>query len=166
MTINLETLSKTKKICLVITCIFFIVGLFLSSNASNERAHNAEKIDIELLSFEQKEDDRYYYIYFDYKITNRGKATVDYVNIKTTFKDKNGKVIGSMTSTFGSSFGSEGLNIEKGKNVVMETYLKESQTSPYISDLFIELYNNELSDYTVTHTITDVAWSDGYTYSK
>ena len=166
MTINLENLGKIQKIVLVITCVFFIVGLVLSSQAENKRAHNVDKIDIEILSYEQKTDDRYYYIYFDYKITNRGKATVDYVQIKTTFLDKNGKTIGSMTSTLGASYESEALNIEKGKNVIMETYLKESQTSPYISDLFIELYNHELSDYTVTHTITGVAWSDGTTYSR
>ncbi len=164
---NLKTAKIIRTLLLVVACIAFLVGLVQSNIAGTKRSHNPDKIKVEITSCESKYDNTYYYVYTDFTIENNTSATLSYVEVVTYFKDQNGKIIGTMNSQLGSSYGSgSGLNIAAGETGIKETYLSEYQSSSSYSNLFIELYNHGLSNVTITYEITNAVWSDGYRYYK
>ena len=163
---NLNFARKMRTVLLVIACIMCVVGVVLSNNHSKQLAHKPENIKIEIVSSESKYDDRYYYVYTDFKIDNNTGATIDYIAVTTYFTDKNGKSIGTMTSNFGSSYSDTALNLKEGDSVTKETYLSEWRSSSSYSKLFAELYNNGIDNLIITYEITRVKWSDNYDYSR
>ena len=162
---NFKTANTIRKILLIIACISFIVGLVWSHQYMRKKAHNPEDIKITLLESESKYDDKYYYVYMDFKIENDTDATIDYLAITTYFTDKQGKEIGTMTSTYGG-YHSSALNLKPSEKVIKETYLSEFKTKSSYSDLFTRLYLNGIEDITITYEITTVDWSDNYSYHR
>ena len=160
------SLKKARIIRIILfafACSAFAAGLSLSITAEQRRAHNPDKIMVEITNCESRYDNTYYYVYTDFSIKNNTSATLDYVEVVATFKNTRGISIGTMTSRFGSVSGN-GLNIEKGRRDVQETYLSERQAASYHDELFVELFNNGLGNVTVTYKITYAKWTDGYTY--
>lgn len=155
---NMKNVKTIHIVLIVISCIAFVFGLVKSSEVQEAEAHNTNNIEISILNTTPKSDGRYYYVYNDFEIANNTSATIDYIEITSTFIDESGKYIGSLVS----SYGSYGATLEVGKTITIETYLKESASSASTNKLFIELYNNGMDNLTVTHEITSIVWGDGY----
>ena len=159
---------KAKKIqiaLLIIACVVFVVGLILSSKAEKEKAHDVGAIGIEIVNDHTENEGKTYYVYTDFKIYNGTEATLKYLTVVTYFTDKEGKAIGSMTSSFGSSLSWEdGLALDSKEDVIRTSYLQESYSK--WGQLFEELYENGVSSYDVRHEITYAVWSDGYEWRK
>lgn len=157
--------AARKKRITVLTILFSIIALIVTVVTVQKLAHSVKGIDIEIVDTKSVQEERYYYVYTDYKITNNTAQTIDYLEVVTYVTDQNGKSLGTITSHFGSSYGSEGLNLKANQSTIQEIYLSEYQ-SDRMDSLFVTLYNNGIEDFIVTHEITNVRWSDGYTYTK
>ena len=158
---NLNKAKNIQTALFVVALIALIVGLVFSVKADKARAHNVEDIVIEITGDYTETEGNYCYVYTHFKITNNTRKTLNYVEVKTHFTDKNGRSLGTMTTTLGSIYGN-GLSLEKGESVVKTTYLEDPYYS--MSDLFEGLYENGVSAYNVEHEITYAYWSDGYTW--
>jgi len=158
-----EKKQKNRKI--IIAVIIAIVCFITVKIGITKIVHNANNIDISITDVSSKSDNKYYYVYTDFTIENRTGATIDYLEVTTYFKD-DGKSVGTMTSTFGSSYGNSSLNLKAHTKTIEETYLSEWYSSSSMSDLFVTLYNNGIDGLTITYEITCIKWSDGHTYKR
>ena len=156
--------SKRKKIILL-SIIVSIIALFITFITVRELTHSTKNISIEIVDARSAEDNRYYYVYTDYEITNNTAQTIDYIEVVTYVTDKNGKSLGTITSCFGSLYGSNTLNLKAHNSTIQETYLSEYK-SEQIDDFFVAIYNNGIKELIITHEIADVKWADGYKYEK
>lgn len=156
--------SKKKKI-ITFAVIISIVLIIFSVIAIRKATHSVNSIKIDIVSTHSTTDDRYCYIYTDYKITNNTAVAIDYLEIITYVSDKNGKSLGTMTSSFGSSSGNRTLNLGSHESTVQEKYFSE-YISNYMDSLFVSIYNNGIDNLRFKHEILYVTWTDGYTYSK
>ena len=157
-----ELAKKIRTILLVIACIVFIACLPMAKEKHTARAHNPKEIEIQILSCTPENDDTYYYVTMDFEIKNKTKTDLDYIKVVTYFSDKNGKSIGTMTSSFGDLSNYSPLNLKTNKKVIKETYLSERKSASYFDSLFVQLYENGIDDLVITHEIIDVKWSDDY----
>ena len=157
-----EKQRKKKKVIIIISIVCLIVLII----GITKIVHNVNRIDISITDVSSKNDNKYYYVYTDFTINNQTGATIDYLEVTTYFKDSKGKTVGTMTSTFGSSYGNSTLNLKAHKKTIEETYLSEWYSSSSMSDLFVTLYNNGIDGLTITYEITYVKWSDGHTYRR
>ena len=157
---NLKSAKVIRIILLAIACIAFVIGLGLSGKAERERKHNLNDIGIEITNCESKYDDRSYYVFFDYTVTNNTAETLDDVTIKTEFKDKSGKTLGILTTEMGSPNGQK-MNLEKGGTDVWQTHLEEYQSKSSYDDLFVELFTNGIESLEISYQITYAKWADG-----
>ena len=158
-----KTLALLKKIIpliIVAAIILTITCIVISS----KRAHNPENIEIELIDMSAKykaPDNSYgrteYFVFFDFKITNNTGEDISSIEVISYFSDKNGRQLGTLTSMFGGY--SSPINLEVGKSQTREIYL--STRYPEDDGFFSLLYDSSLSDFTVTHTILSVDFSDG-----
>lgn len=156
--------AKKKKIIfftIAVSVIVWIVGVVMVRKIT----HSANGIGIKIVDTRAAQDNRYYYVYIDYKITNNTGKTIDYIEVVTYVADQNGKSIGIITSQFGSSYGSNALHLVAGKSVVQETYLSEYR-SDHMDSLFVSLYDKNVEELNITYVITNVKWSDGYSYEN
>ena len=156
--------SKRKKIILL-SIIVSIIALFITFITVRELTHSTKNISIEIVDARSAEDNRYYYVYTDYEITNNTAKTIDYIEVVTYVTDKNGKSLGTITSSFGSLYGSNTLNLKAHNSIIKETYLSEYK-SEQIDSFFVALYNNGIKELIITHEIANVKWADGYKYEK
>ena len=162
---KIEKIKKIQIALLVIASILFIVGLVLSNKAGKERAHNVEDISVKIVEDYTAVKGNRYYVYTDFEIRNNSKETVKCIQVTSYFTDKNGRSIGTMTSTFGSNWSWDGgLELDAGKTVINTTYLEQSYSN--WESLFEKLYKNGVSSYDVRYEITYVLWSDDYEWSK
>ena len=144
-------------VAIVATITFFVL--------LQKTKHGVQDIRLSVIDVSSEQDDRYYYVYLDFKIENHSKTTVDYIEITTYFFDKNGKSVGTLTSSFGSRYGDVVLNLSPDETVIKETYLKEYKASDP-DDFFVMLYNNGSDGLSLVYEITYVEWSDGHTYDR
>lgn len=163
---KLGLVKKIRTILLVVACISFCVGLALSQEKNKERAHNPKDIEIEIIDCESGADNRSYYVNLEYKITNDTKEELYCVNVTASFKDKNGDLIGTVTSTHGSQMGYAALKLGSDESTKQQVQLSEYQSASSYDDIFVELYNNGIEDMEIEYEITYVKWSDGYEYRK
>lgn len=98
-----------------------------------------------------------YFVFFDFKITNNTGEDISSIEVISYFSDKNGKQLGTLTSTFGGY--SSPINLAVGESQIREIYL--STRYPEDDGFFSLLYDSSLSDFTVTHKILSVEFSDG-----
>jgi len=152
---------KKKKIIFFIVIISIVLFIFVGVSIRKAN-HSIDSIDISIVDVWSKNDSRYYYVYTDYKITNKTAKTIDYIEVVTYVTDQNGKSLGTITSSFGSTYGNNTLNLKTHKSTIQEKYLSGYQSDSF----FVTLYNNGIQDLIVTHEIVCVKWSDGYTYDK
>jgi len=158
--------KKRRKKKIIIAIIVAIACSITVKVGITKIVHNANNIDISITDVTSKCDNKYYYVYTDFTIENHTGATIDYLEVTTYFKDDKGKSVGTMTSTFGSSYGKSSLNLKACDKAIEETYLSEWYNSSSMSDLFVTLYNNGLDGLTITYEITYIKWSDGNTYRR
>lgn len=155
--------KRKRKTLLSIITIAAVIVLIVAFRAI---IHSEKNINIELLSSDSRYDDRHCYVYMDFKIQNNTGATLDYLKVTTYFTDKNGKAVGTMTSEYGSQYNGSALNLKSEQSITKETYLSELKSSSSHGTLFAELYNYGIDDLVITHEITYIKWSDGYTYKR
>lgn len=157
--------AARKKKIITFTVIMAIVLLIVTIVSVRKANHSVSDIDIAIVDSRTSQNYSYYYFHSDYKITNNTAKTIDYIKVVTYVSDKSGKSLGTITSTFGSEYGSDVLNLKAHESTIQETYLSE-YSSKYMDNFFVTLYNNGIKNFVVTHEIVNVTWSDGYTYSK
>ena len=160
-----ETIGKISKILLIIACIVFVIGLILTHIEIQRVNHNAADIRVELKSVTPKIDTSGYspdyYVYMDFEIKNNTQATLEYISVTTYLTDENGKSIGYITSTFGSSYSNK-LNLAPGESTVITNYLQAYGSN--WGSVFEELYYNGLSSCNTRSEITYASWIDDYTW--
>lgn len=164
---DIEVLRKIKKIGLIIASIVLIISIPFAIKAGNDRerelkelAHALDNITIELVGCHSEQDDRNYYVYFDYKITNNTSEKLNDIEVVSYFTDKNGKSVGTVTTSLESD-----LNDDKykcGQTTEESVYICESITSRKITNIFMELYNNGMTRLEVTNKAEYAHWADGY----
>lgn len=154
---NMEKMKKYQTFVLIVTCILFIVGLVLSSKATKERKHDIDDISVKILTSETAQDGYKYYVNMDFEIENDSETTLAYIEIIVRFTDKNGKQIGTMTSSFGSG---NGMSLESGEKVILSSYLSEAGTN--WGTLFSQLYENGVEAYELEYEVTYARWNDSY----
>lgn len=146
---NVKTAKTIRIILLVIACIACIVGVTISQKAAKEAATDVSKINVQITDrdcyYNQNESpytNGCYHIDFTYKITNNTKVDWGYLKITTYVYDKSGKQLGTITSEFGSSYGSSDLKLKVGETVTKSSGLKDNRPN----DFFAALYETPLSD--------------------
>lgn len=169
-----ETRKKAKKKFfsfvgkfIVIACIICgIVGGCVYYPKKKKQDHNIDNIKIDIIKmwseFEKSESYYYdgeYYVCFDYEIKNETNVDIDYIEVITYFKDKNGKSMGTVQSSFGNRY-STSLNLKKDDKVIKEICISERELDK--DKLTTTLYESKLEDWEITHKIIRVSFSDGY----
>lgn len=149
---------------IVLIAAALIVGIPLKSKIDHDV--NRIKIDIVNMSSSYNHNESVYingryYIYFDFEIKNGTGAGIDYMEVVTYVEDKNGKSIGQITSSFGGYYSSS-MNLEKKDTVIKEIYLAEHQ--PEKNAFFSTMYDTKLDEWSFTHKVTSVSFSDGKNY--
>lgn len=157
--------EKKKRKTIILAIILLIITGVIARIIISRAIHSPKNVLIEITDITAKYDERSYYVYFNFLIKNNTGATLDYLSITTYFEDGNGKSIGTMTSEFGSNYGSSRLNLNAGKQATMETYLSEWKTSSH-SQLFVKLYEEGFDAVVVRYEIKNAKWSDGFTYKR
>lgn len=127
--------------------------------------HDEKAIQLGIVDVWGQSDEKYHYVYMDYRIENNTGSTIDCIKVTTYFSDKFGKNLGTATSSFGSQYGDTALNLKPNETVIRETYLSEYKGSN-VYDFFAMLYENGTEDLIITYEITYVEWCDGHTYSR
>lgn len=159
---NIETFGKIQKFLLVVACIAFLVGLILTKMATDERNHNVADISIRIVDVSSKIKEGYsssdYYVYMDFEIENNTEAALDSLNVTFYFRDKNGKSVGKLTSSFGGNTPA----IKSGKKGIETSYI--SEYGDKWDSLFYELYHNGLENCSVIYEITGASWDDDYSW--
>ena len=161
---NLKKAKTIRTLLLVIACITLMVGFFQSAAADKVRKHNPEKIDIEIAQIESKYDSSKYYVVMDYEISNNTSVKLDYVKVITYVYDIDDRRLGTITSEFGNSY-SNSINVQSGGSVIQSTSLSANQNSSSFTDVFVELYNNGMTNARFEYEIVSAKWSDNYRYS-
>ncbi len=157
--------KKRRKIIIVAVIAAIVCGIALKIGIT-KITHSVNDIEISITDVTPKSDSKYYYLYTDFTIINNTGATIDYLEVTAYFKDSKGKSVGTMTSTFGSSYGNSSLNLKAHQKTIESTYLSEWYNSSSMSDLFVTLYNDGMNGLTVSYEIICVEWSDGNSYSR
>ena len=167
---KIEKIGKIQNILMFFVCVVLIVGLTLTNIKTAERKHDVDDIKISVTDISTSIEDGYYstkyYVNMDFKIENKSKAKANLQRLDVTMylTDKSGKSIGTITSSFGSSYSSSSeLNLERGKNTILSSYL--SATGNNCSSVFSELYNNGLKNCNVEYKITYARWTDDHVWS-
>lgn len=153
-----KTLIKRIVLFSVLTAIVFSI---IISKIVSAATHDASEIYVVITDITSKYDDRDYYVYMDYKISNNSGSIISYIKIITSVTDENGKELGKVTTEFGQNYNSVKLDLDSGKEIIKESYLVESRSSSYFSDLFTALYTNGLIGLKLTSKVVYVRWSDG-----
>ena len=138
------------------------------SLVAKKAKHNVSKISISLISLQADYDPNAspyingcYYVYLDYKLINNTGAEIDYITVDTYFKDKSGRLLGTVKAEFGGYYSSS-MQLQVGESQTHQIYISESQ--PARNEFFTTMYNSKLSDFTVTFKIKSVSFSDGEHY--
>ena len=159
---KLEKIRVIQVWVLILTCILFLVGIGLTYPETEKREHNPENIKIKIVDSEAKiQSGSYsqkYRVYMDLEIENKTKVALRGVSVTFYFKNKSGKLIGSMNSTLGNG----AKKIETNKKEIFTSYLEESGGN--WDALFTELYENGLKNCDVSYEVTGAIWDDGYSY--
>lgn len=157
---------------LVLAVIALIGGVTGSGKENRTKRHDPADIRVRLTAktaeYHPNESgyiNGCYYIYFDFKLTNRTDATLDYVEIQTTVCDKDGKELGTLHSSFGAirQFEKQSglLELAPGKSAEKQTYLKENQPEGF----FVTVYNTPYEELNFSCKVLSASFSDGYSYS-
>lgn len=154
---NLKSAKVITTILLVVAIIAFVFGIGTAIKADKARAHNPEKIQIELLEIRPDVSDSYY-VYMNYSIKNKTGKELDSVSVYADVKDKSGKALGTIKLAFGGT-GSNALHLKKG-SVEKEIYL-ESRTP---DEFFATLFQANAGDLQITYEVYSAQWTDGYLF--
>lgn len=154
---NLKSAKVITTILLIVAIIAFVFGIGTAIKADKARAHNPDKIQIELLNIRPEVSDSYY-VYMSYSIKNRTGKELNSVAATADVKDKSGKELGSIRLEFGGT-GSNALHLKRG-SVEKEIYL-ESRTP---DEFFATLFQANASDLQITYEVYSAQWADGYSY--
>lgn len=165
---RLRKLKKTVRTIILSIISVAIVFLLICFIYYQNQKYNINNIKINVVSMESNyhpNESPYingcYYIYFDYTIKNNTYAVMDYIVITTQLKDKSGKLIYQISSSFGG-YGDSSLQLEKGQEITLETYVKENKPNESFSNVF----GTELSEYDISISIKTVRFGDGHYYNK
>ena len=158
----MSIMKKIRIILLIVAGIAFIVGLSITGFVEQEQAHNIEDIYIDITNSKSKYSNSTYYVYMDFRITNKTSATLDFVKVTAYFTDRSGNLIGTTTAELGSPYDDRKLNISTGSSGTRTMHISKLKSDTQDEHLFVELYNHGLQNVTVTYEITYAEWSDGY----
>ncbi|MBQ7171457.1 MAG: hypothetical protein IJR89_04170 [Clostridia bacterium] len=163
-----KTFRIVRIVLIVVAFIAFLYGIKATRTATANKNHNPDKIVLKLseLSSEAKNSDSYsgkYYVYMDYEIENKTAAELKIVSAIITFSDKSGKEIMSVRGDFGSG---STLNIKKMSKGNSRIYLEKSISYADEDVGFMNLYNGNKDNYSITYKIVGVQWTDGYYYNN
>lgn len=154
---SIERVKKIRIILLVIACIACFVGASKSRAAEKKAATDVSKIKVQIVdkecyhkAAESEYRSGYYYVDLTYKITNRTKTTWSYLNITTYVYDKDGKSLGTITSEFGSTYGTSDLKLKAGGTVTQSSSFKSNQPD----DFFATMYVSDLSELVFESEVT------------
>ena len=164
---KIKTVGLIRNILFACVCISFVVGLVLSIEADKERKHNPDNILVTIEDSRASLSDNKFFVYVDYEITNRTDVELKYVDLKTYIEDENGRLLGTLTTTFGSTYSvSNSLSLGSKKSMVKTSYVSESVYWLDEGDMLYEIYKNGLDSYNLRCEITAAAWSDDYKWSS
>lgn len=159
--------SIKSAIVTVLVLVIIAVGTVFYT-VYQSRKYDTERIDTELLSMTSEYDpdaspyiEGCYYLYFDFEIENETYTEIDSISLTTSFKDKSGRVIYRVSSSFGG-YGSSGLHLKPEEKVCLQTYLKENAMNP--DPAFSKIYGTDLSAWEISISIDSVGFSDGKNY--
>lgn len=152
---SIEITKRMRIILLVIASIMLIVGfvktgidLAQKQEAEKEAATDVSKIKVEFLkkksyykSSEGQYGMGYYHVDYTCRFVNNTKADWTYLSLETSVYDKNGKELGTITSSFGSSYGTSDFRLKVGESLLETVNLKDTQ----MYGLFETLYNSDIS---------------------
>ena len=163
-----KTFRIVRIVLIVIVFIVFLYGISATRTATANKNHNPDKIVLKLseLSSEAKNPDSYngkYYVYMDYEIENKTAAELKKVSAIITFSDKSGKEVISVQGDFGSG---STLNIKKKSKGNSRIYLEKSISYADKDAGFMNLYNGNKDDFSITYKIVSAQWTDGYYYNN
>ena len=145
---SIKALRIIRIILLGIAVIACAVGFNLSKTAAQKAATDVSKIDVEIIDkkgyVKSDYSSKHYYIDFTFKITNRSGVEWASLDIKTEVFDKNGRSLGTITTPFGSTYGSNALGLEVGETITKVSTIDVSQNN--VDDFFAAMYESDLSD--------------------
>lgn len=155
---NVNTAKKIRTVLLVIACIACCVGFSLSQKAEKKAATDISKISVQIIDKEcyyNQNESPYtngcYHIDFTYKIINNAKVDWRYLVITTYVFDKDGTSLGTITSEFGSPYGSSDLKLKVSDTITKKAGFKDNQPDSFFSTI----YESELSDLKFESEVTD-----------
>lgn len=167
--IRTERRNKIVKFLRTFIIIVLVAAVLGGIYFYSKEKHNVEKIEIELLDIKKSynpDESPYingcYYLYFEFQITNNCITEIKSIETTTYIKDADGKLLQQINSSFGGY--NDGIYLEKGENLTIETYLKENR--PEQNQGFADVYNSEFSDLDIIIVVTSVEFTDGHKYKK
>lgn len=165
---KLKAKKAKQKATAILSAILIAAALIVGIPLKNKIDHDVNRIKIDIVDMSSAYNPNEpvyingrYYIYFDFEIKNGTGVGIDYMEVVTYVEDKNGKSIGQITSSFGG-YDSSSMNLEKKDTVIKEIYLAEHQ--PEKNAFFSTIYDTEVDEWSFTHKITSVKFSDGKNY--
>ncbi len=156
----MKVMKRIRIILLIVAIIACIAGYPIAKDAEHEAATDVTKIDIQVVDKEcYFDEDSGAYMYGKYVINLKLEFTNDtdvdwsYLNVSTRVFDKDGEQLGTITSSFGSSYGDSDFLLEEDETITRKTSLSENKG--YEDDFFVALYNSDLSDLVFECEVTD-----------
>ena len=147
--IKLNSIKKTQRILLIVSCVAFVFGVIASTRARDLAARDVSKIHISIIekdSYRGPDASSYlddcYHIVLTYRIENNTKVDWSYLKTITYVYDKNGISIGNISTEFGSAYGESNFRLKAGDVTVKTTEL----TSQTLKDFFSQLYNCDIQE--------------------
>ena len=152
---NLKVVKAIRIILLVIACVMLFTGaiktgIYNAQKAQLEKevATDVSKIKVEFLkkksyykSSEGQYGMGYYHVDYTCRFVNNTKVDWTYLSLETAVYDKSGKKVGTITSSFGSSYESSDFRLKVGESRLETINLKDTQ----LYGLIETLYNSDLS---------------------
>lgn len=167
---NAKIARIVRIVLLVGACIALFFGIYSSKNAGNYRAHDPEKIVIEITDLDKKYNEQEspytngcYHVFVEYKITNNTSAAINYIQFDSTIKNDNEEALAQISSDYGDI---SAILVKAGESKSFKADLSDNQPVENNNIQFMNLYEAEASDIHADCNITSVIWEDGVQYTN
>jgi len=141
---SIKTAKIIRIILLVIACHAAFYGVISSQNAAKKAATSLSKIEVQVVNLKRSHSNELKYIDLTFRLTNKTKVEWGYLEVKTYVYDRNGKLLGTLTSKFGRSYGTSDFYLFAKESLTRDASIKENSFNS--SEFFLSLYNTNFTD--------------------
>lgn len=161
---KLKSITGRVVLSWILVIILSVVSVFKVYSFYQHELHSPKQMEINVVGKETEYDpdvgsyiNGCYYVYLEYEIEAK-KTGIEYMEFKVYVNDANGNEIGYVRSNLSD------MGLDKGETTTMRVKIKESK--PEENELFLRLYESELSEFSFRFDIGIIKFIDGKYYNN